>query len=465
MTYVCLTCLTDNYLRGHLAKADHICDFCAAPGPSVLLDDISQACEQVLRDLFVVVHEKWPMSRKRRLPSIGNSLTDVIDKLHAVGPLVQHALGTAALHRWSLRVSEGPIDVENQPWFHIRNDLHAPVSAAWAEMERSLREEARYLNPHAQRLLTSVLGGIHGDFDDNGKPVVIEAGPDLEIHRLVRARVFESEEAIAEALSHPARFLGPPPPGKGKAGRMNAKGQPAFYGATETRVALAEVRPPVGSWVVTAAFEITRTVKLLDLRGLADLQFKFGESPFDPAMLEAARRQDFLRVLARRLMLPALPEFEEQKYFITQVIADYLAMHGGEPIDGIVYPSVQSLGDEDAPIQPGLRPTTGINVALFPRAARVEGTDGEPMYVVEGWEEYDGGRFMLPLLFHRPQAVGPDAVLQQPAVAAAAPPVQAGGFADRPFTLRLDLNGLKAHWIRGVRVHDYSSDLDILPAE
>lgn len=463
MSYVCLACLMDNYLRDHLAQGPNPCDFCGAPGPTVGLGAISEACERVLGELFVVVHENSPVTRKHRLPKVGSSLTTIVEKLGAVGPQALQALANATLERWALRGSKGPYTQDNQPWFHIRNDLHAPVSVAWAGMERSLREEARYLNPHAQQLLTSVLGGIHADTDGKGNPVVIEAGPGREIRRLVRARVFESQEAIADALSHPAKFLGPPPPGKGKAGRMNAKGQPAFYGATETRVALAEVRPPVGSWVVTAAFEIIRPLKLLDLRGLADLQVEFGESLFDPATLDAARRQDFLRMLAQRLMLPVLPEFEERDYFITQVIADYLAMHPEVPIDGIVYPSVQSISEGAEALPPGARPTTGINVALFPRAARVEGTEDEPMFIVEAWEEHAGGRFLMPLLSRRQgvvQSVPPDPqeVPQQAAGAV-------GGFADRPYSLRLDLEGLCAHWIRGVQIDVFSSDLDLMPDE
>ncbi|WP_422014727.1 RES family NAD+ phosphorylase [Roseateles sp.] len=461
MNYVCLTCLTDDYLRRNLAHSQNACDFCQDPGPSVLLDEVSKACEGVLANLFFVVHETWPKSRKRWQPKLGFSLTDVVQKLDAVGPQALQALGAATLERWGQRVSKGPYTDENQPWFHIRNDLHAPVSVAWTEMERSLREEARYLNPHAQRVLTSVLGGIHHDRDENGKPVVIEAGPGCEIHRLVRARVFESQEAIAEALSQPAKFLGPPPPGKGKAGRMNAKGQPAFYGATDARVALAEVRPPVGAWVVTAAFEITRRVKLLDLRGLAGLEYAFGKSLFDPATQEAARRQAFLRMLAHRLMLPVLPEFEERDYFITQVIADYLAMHGDEPIDGIVYPSVQAI-QEGGPLPQGARPTTGINVALFPRSTRVEGADGGPMFIVDAWDEQEGGRFLMPLLSRLPPAELP---VQAPERAATATTPTTGGWNDRPYTLRLDVEGLRAHWIRGVQVHDFTDDLVIMPAE
>jgi len=50
---------------------------------------------------------------------------------------------------------------------------------------------------------------------------------------------------------------------------MNARGVSVFYGAIDPRVALAEVRPPVGSRVAVARFEIIRPLRLLDLNALA----------------------------------------------------------------------------------------------------------------------------------------------------------------------------------------------------
>jgi hypothetical protein len=68
----------------------------------------------------------------------------------------------------------------------------------------------------------------------------------------------------------PDRHLGSPPSGAAAAGRMNARGISVFYGANDPRVALAEVRPPVGSRVAVARFEIIRPLRLLDLTALSD---------------------------------------------------------------------------------------------------------------------------------------------------------------------------------------------------
>jgi hypothetical protein len=69
-------------------------------------------------------------------------------------------------------------------------------------------------------------------------------------------------------MKRPDVEIGPPPPLVAATGRMNAHGISVFYGATDPLVALAVVRPPVGSKVVIAHFEFLRTVRLLDVEAL-----------------------------------------------------------------------------------------------------------------------------------------------------------------------------------------------------
>ena len=52
---------------------------------------------------------------------------------------------------------------------------------------------------------------------------------------------------------------------------MNAQGIPVFYGAMEESTCVSEVRPPVGSYVVLAKFELLRPMRLLDLLTLKDV--------------------------------------------------------------------------------------------------------------------------------------------------------------------------------------------------
>ena len=67
-------------------------------------------------------------------------------------------------------------------------------------------------------------------------------------------------------------------------------------------VALAEVRPPVGSRAVVGEFELLRTVKLLDVSALETVYFQ--GSVFDPAF---AGQQSLARFLGRssdRITMP-----------------------------------------------------------------------------------------------------------------------------------------------------------------
>jgi len=60
-------------------------------------------------------------------------------------------------------------------------------------------------------------------------------------------------------MERPDIEIGPPPPARAMAGRMNARGIAVFYGALDAATAVAEVRPPSGSKVLVGRFEILRT--------------------------------------------------------------------------------------------------------------------------------------------------------------------------------------------------------------
>jgi len=401
MTYICLTCLKDSYLRQTLAKEDEPCEYCDASGPSASIFSVAQECDRVLETHFEPTQMQPAVVIYGRTPA-GHDLRETLHRLDIVPEIALDDLIEDLQFQWFDRdtmVSKYADDADDEPWFRLRSDLDATVGVAWARMETSLQHEARYLNPEAIRVLDDVLGDIHSDRTVDGHSVVVDAGPGTGLSRLYRARVFQTEGPLVEALGHPARLLGTPAPGVGPAGRMNAKGQPAFYGATAVAVALLEVRPPVGAWVVTAAFDLVRTIRLLDLRGLGRVQLDPRLSLFNPSSLERAQRKDFLRTLASRLVQPVMPDLQDRDYLVTQVVADYLASHRQGQIDGIIYPSVQTR-DKGA--------DAGYNIALFPRASRVEGADGRPPGQASLWEyEEDGpGRHLLPEVWRFREPIG-----------------------------------------------------------
>ena len=65
--------------------------------------------------------------------------------------------------------------------------------------------------------------------------------------------------------------------------------------------------------------------------------------------------------------MPVMPDSVEEGYLITQAIADYLAIHPGLNLDGIIYRSVQSSD--------GKSTLASRNVILFNKASKVRGSN------------------------------------------------------------------------------------------
>ena len=228
---------------------------------------------------------------------------------------------------------------------------------AWADFEQSLKTEARFFSRSAATHLSSLFSAIETMSTIDDRPMVVDAGPSTLLASLYRARVFQSNNALESALRRPDVHLGPPPPRLATPGRMNAGGISVFYGANQPAAAVSEVRPPIGSLVAVAQFDIVRPVRLLDLTALRSARDH--GSIFDPDFAARTERTAFLRGLSARISQPIMPDDEAFDYLPTQAVADFLANQCSPKIDGIVFPSAQAGAD-------------GLNVVLFHKASRVE---------------------------------------------------------------------------------------------
>src|SRR3546814_3822603 len=88
--------------------------------------------------------------------------------------------------------------------------MESPLSDDWSVMESSLRSEARYLNPKVVQFMKSIFDDIADDVTVDGASVLVDAGPGSAYEQLFRARVFQSERSLIDALQHPERFIGAP---------------------------------------------------------------------------------------------------------------------------------------------------------------------------------------------------------------------------------------------------------------
>jgi hypothetical protein len=222
-------------------------------------------------------------------------------------------------------------------------------------------------------LLAHIFKNVHLLLDVDRRSPLVTLKRDETI--LYRARIIGSGQDEGQIIDDPSGQLGPPPEVLRRQGRMNAAGILAFYGAFDPATCVAELRPPVGSRVAWAVFEVARPLVLLDLT-------RFQGAPKDRNLFStyADDRMSqwlFMQQFMTEISAPILPGDEVFEYIPTQVVAEYLVRHHNfgrgkatKFIDGLVYHSAQRAGE-------GQAARDVRNVVLFGDAAMVEGANSE----------------------------------------------------------------------------------------
>lgn len=371
---LCHRCVGEKFLRTEIRKRGQYaqCSYCGRQGKSYSIEEMADAIEGAFDKHFRRTSEQ-PSAFEQSMLSDKESHYEWERKGEPVVDAIMNAAGVPQEAAEDIQAvlddRHGDFDAaamgeETEFCDESHYEEKGPDDRAWREewdsFERSLRNEARFFNRRAAEHLASVFGGIDKMSTADGRPLVIDAGPGTPLASIYRARVFQSVEKLKTALCHPDLHLGSPPAALAAAGRMNAQGISVFYGCNEAGVAIAEVRPPVGSRVAVARFNIIRPLRLLDLTAFSEVVEP--GSIFDSGYAGRLERAEFLRSLSRRITRPVMPDDEAFEYLATQAIADFLASENDPPIDGVVFPSVQAAG-------------RALNVVLFHKAARVEALD------------------------------------------------------------------------------------------
>ncbi len=369
--FICASCVGEAYLSDQIQKQGQTkqCEFCGNTGHAWSIGELADAVEAAFEQHYDRTSDQ-PTSMEYMMLSDRESSYDwerhgepVVDAIESAAEIprdaaewVQATLADRHADFDQDAMGEETEFAEDSHYEERRTDDRR-WQEDWHEFQRSLKTQARFFNKRA----TSHLGQIFNDIDKlkttSGKPIIVEAGANTELTHLFRARAFQSDDLIEQALIKASDALGSPPSNVAMPGRMNAHGISVFYGANQQLVALAEVRPPVGAQVAVGRFDIIRPLRLLDLNALDDIASEAG-SIFDPSWNERLERTKFLQTLRARLTRAVMPGDEALDYLATQAVAEFLAASDLN-IDGIIYPSVQVV--ENA-----------FNVVLFHKAALVE---------------------------------------------------------------------------------------------
>lgn len=366
---LCANCVGEAYLKDLIAKTGivHSCDFCGKKGKSFSLEQVAEQIETAFENHYRQTSEnpsgddEISCSGTFGFERSGDHIIDAIEEATKIDTkparLIHKILEDRNEDRGLSKIGEeSPFAADSYYELAGVSDDYQ-IATEWDRFERTLKSEARFFSRSTAATLAKLFDGV-GEYQTHaGRSVVRLAGPETTLSSIYRARVLQDREKLEVALQRPDLEVGPPASRHARAGRMNARGVPVFYGATEWEIALAEVRPPVGSDVVVAKFEIIRPLRLLDVAELANV-FVAG-SIFDPKFADASRNARFLGKLSRRIIAPVMPDMEEFEYLVTQAMAEYLADQPDLNLDGIIFPSAQ-------------RRSKGSNIVLFHKAARLE---------------------------------------------------------------------------------------------
>jgi hypothetical protein len=359
MTHLCPLCFDNNILRRRIEELRRnqkypSCSF-HPTRKGVPIERIAEVVDAVLRANYTLAVEAF-----EHLP--GSSLKELIRAVTgAVDERVTAALSGALIDRDEIDPRDGdmPFYGEDQNYERLAPDGWAQ-SQLWDEFRFRIIYERRFFNDSAKQLLGEIFDRVHFQADEDKQPACYTIDGATAIHRARRVRAMADAEKIAENV---AKKLGPPPQYLRKAGRMNAAGIGAFYGALDEATCLAELRPPVGSLVCMATFRLTRPVRVLD--------FTRFERPgrhidlFSRSHAARTTQWAFMQSFQHEISKPVLPDDEHLEYVPAQVVAEYLTStpvswhNETQHIEGFVFRSAQRPG--------------GRNLVLFGDAGLVAG--------------------------------------------------------------------------------------------
>lgn len=371
---LCFRCVGEPYISAEIEREGVCleCSYCGNRDNSYLIDKMAERIESVFDQHYcrtsnepdalqcmMLSDRESDYDWERDGESTVDAIMNLADMPKEAAQDIQQILGRKYAN-FDYDAMGEETEFSEEACYEEKETSDAAWQQKWRSFEKSLKTEARFFSRSGISCLEDIFDGIEKLSTRDDRPLVVNAGPGTDLSVVYRARVFQSDDKLKDALCRPNEHLGPPPAFSASAGRMNAHGISVFYGANDPMAAIAEVRPPVGSQVAVAQFEIIQPLRLLDLTALNDI--KCSGSTFDPEFASQLERVMFLRSLSQRMARPVMPDDEAFEYLPTQAVADFLATKKNSPLDGIMFPSAQVSGDI-------------MNVVLFHKAARVESVD------------------------------------------------------------------------------------------
>ena len=360
--FVCFGCIGEHYLCHAILRRRTIgiCSRCDARRQCLTTGELADLIHLALNEHFYLTPNE-PTGLEYSAISLkivdgwerrGDLVTSVISGIVEIGEDFAEDVRSILEQKYGFCSfdpdHENPYGIE--ACYEERTPDGSGLFRSWEKTMDDVRFRRRFFNDDVREKLDEMFGDLLASLDLSSQEFVVDLVPNGTASQFWRARGAPTAEKLEEILKKPESELSPPVAQKAKTGRMNAAGVSVFYGATNREICVAEVRPPVGGYVVLGKYELVRDVRLLDL-GRLSRSYVEG-SYFDPDYERSKKRGAFFELLVERMSRPVVPDDEASEYITTQLMAEYLVNNDHESFDGLLYPSTQSKSN-------------GSNIVLF----------------------------------------------------------------------------------------------------
>jgi hypothetical protein len=358
MSAVCWNCVADEHLKAIIGEKGVVqpCSECSTnTRKAFTAEDLAELLDPILQEHYAHGREVQQFGDDDDYwwEQEGDPLSHIVQVALDEDLSFYNEIVDALIENDGARPQDG-----EEPFFSNEiNYVHARLRTyllhdRWGFVTEDLKHNKRFFSSAAKELFDDLFSDIEArkywDVAQRKDVTVVRELP--EGFELFRARVCDSNEELKNALKDSLKNIGPPPPARARANRMNVDGVAVFYGALESETCLAELRPNIGSEAAVITVRITKALRLLDFTKIKDSGRAL--SYFQPDFNEQAEKNIFLRQLGSLISQPVRPG-RESDYLITQTMAEYLAHVHAKPFDGLLYKSVQKKG--------------GTNIVLFPQ--------------------------------------------------------------------------------------------------
>jgi len=374
MSSICLNCIGDKELHRLISSEIHEdkCTYCRKIAPCIELEYLAEVVDVYLRKYCrrgneIPVFE--PGQYKPIYEEEGEPLMHLLQEELEIDADPAQDLSKILIEKYIPDINHGEDYFYGDEYNYERNPISPfQYEERWNTFCDIIKHKSRFFDKDVKSLLEEILG--NHDKSDSKQLPLLEFGPDTSNEFIFRARRIDSKIEAKKIMNNPIIELGPPPPNKALANRMNPAGISVFYGSLSEKTAVSEVRPFIGGLVIVGKFKAIRKLKILDLSQIGK---GFTGSIFHPEYETRAAHLEFFKIFHSLITKPIQPNDEIFEYIPTQVFAEYISNILN--FDGILYRSAQ-LGNEPYNIISNRdldeKKIENFNIVLFQKSSIIE---------------------------------------------------------------------------------------------